>query len=304
MSAERAGVLAIIAACLIWGLGPLYWKLLRHVPAIEVLAHRTFWSLVIFAVYLGLQGRLGELRTALGSRRQIGVIALAALMVSVNWFLYIWSIANEHATEASLGYFLFPLVAVLMGRLVFGERPDRLQWAAIALAGLAVLVLTIGLGVAPWIALTLALTFGLYGLIKKQLSIGPVVSVTAEVLLLLPVSLAILGQIHGTRGGAFGADLQDSLLLIFAGLFTATPLMLFSYAARRVTMATLGVVQYLNPTLQFFCAVVIFGEPFGLWHGIAFPMIWMALALYTVALIRQDRAARRSSTKASLDGET
>lgn len=304
MSAERTGILAIFGACLIWGLGPLYWKLLSHVPAIEVLAHRTFWSLVIFALYLGLQGRLAELRAALGSRRKAGVIALAALMVSVNWFLYIWSIANEHATEASLGYFLFPLVAVLMGRLVFGERPDALQWSAIALAGLAVLVLTVGLGVAPWIALTLAITFGLYGLIKKQLDIGPVVSVTAEVVLLLPVSLVILGQIHATRGGAFGADLQDSLLLIVAGLVTATPLMLFSYAARRVTMSTLGLVQYLNPTLQFFCAVVIFGEPFGLWHGIAFPVIWAALALYSVALVRQDRAARRSSTKLSSEAET
>lgn len=303
MSGVKSGVFALIGACTIWGLSPLFWKMLSHVAPIEVMAHRTFWSLVIFAVFLGLQGRIGELRQAYGTKRQTLTIAIAALMVSANWFLYIWSITNHHATEASLGYYLFPLVAVLLGRLVFGERPDALQWSAIVLAGFGVIVLTLGLGVAPWISLTLALTFGCYGLIKKRLDLGPVVSVTAEVLLLLPFSAMLLAQIHLTRGGAFGQDLQDSLLLVFSGLFTATPLMLFSYAAKRVTMSTLGLVQYLNPTLQFICAVVIFGEPFGQWHAIAFAMIWVALALYSAALIRQDRAARRSSTRISSEAE-
>lgn len=304
MSDNSKAILALVVACTIWGLGPLFWKLLSHVPPIEVLAHRTFWSLVIFAIYLGVQGRLAELRTALCAGRQGLVIAAAALMVSINWFLYIWSITNEHAVEASLGYFLFPLVAVLLGRVVFGETLTRLQWAAIALAGFAVIVLATGLGVAPWIALSLAASFGVYGLIKKQLPLGPVVSVTAEVLLMLPVALAILARIHTTQGGAFGQDTTESLFLIFSGLFTATPLMLLSYAAKRVSMATFGLVQYLNPTLQFFCAVMVFGEPFGLWHAIAFPMIWVALLLYAVALIRQDRAARRSSIKLSSEAET
>ena len=297
-------ILALMAACTIWGLGPLFWKLLSHVPPIEVLAHRTFWSMMIFAVYLGVQGRLSELRAALGAGRQGLVIAAAALMISINWFLYIWSIANNHAVEASLGYFLFPLVAVLLGKVVFGETLSRLQWAAIALAGFAVIVLAAGLGVAPWIALTLAASFGVYGLIKKQLTLGPVVSVTAEVLLMLPVAMVILARIHLTQTGAFGQSVVDSLLLIFSGLFTATPLMLLSYAAKRVSMATFGLVQYLNPTLQFFCAVVIFGEPFGLWHAITFPMIWVALLLYAVALIRQDRASRRSATKLSSVAES
>ncbi|MBR9842918.1 MAG: EamA family transporter RarD [Rhodobacteraceae bacterium] len=294
MSETRAGVLAMVGACVIWGLSPLYYKLLAHIPPIEVLAHRTFWSAVIFTGLLMLQGRLGDLRKALGSGRSFVIVGVAALAISTNWFVFIWSIGAGHATEASLGYFLFPLVAVLIGRLFFGETMVGLQGAAILIAGVAVAVLTAGLGVAPWIALILAVSFGIYGLVKKGLKVGPVVSVTGEVVILAPIALVVFWLRYQSGEAAFGADLRDTALLVFSGALTATPLILFSFAAKRVAMATVGLIQYLNPTLQFLCAVLVFGEPFGFWHAIAFPMIWAALALYSLASWRQEKARVRT----------
>lgn len=279
----------MVAAAVIWGLSPIFYKALTHVPAPEVLAHRTGWSFVFFAGVLVVQGRLGEIRVALGSWRKVGVIALASVMISANWFLFILSIQIGKATEASLGYYIFPLVAVLVGRFGFGERLARAQWLAVALAALAVAVLTVGLGVAPWIALVLASTFGLYSGIKKGLAVGPVVSVTCETLFFLPIGLSILMLQHGAGQGAFGREVWDSALLILSGPMTALPLILFSYAARRTSMATVGLLQYINPTLQFLIAVTLFGEPFTLWHQMAFVLIWGALVIFSVASLRQAR---------------
>lgn len=293
MQSARIGVMAMIGACLIWGLSPLYYRLLSHVPPLEVLAHRALWSLVFFGLVLGVQGRLGELRPMLSNRRHLGLILLASMCISVNWFLFIWATMIGRNTETSLGYFIYPLVAVLIGALGFGERLDRLQKLAVALAGLAVLVLTLGLGVPPWISLALAATFAIYGTVKKQLPLGPVISVTGEVLVFLPLALGYLLWAHGTGAagqGAFGMNWRDSLLLVLAGPITAVPLILFSAAARRVAMSTVGLLQYLNPTLQLTLAAVVFGEALSLWHGLAFPMIWTALALYSVALWRQERS--------------
>lgn len=299
MTEAGKGVLAMVVACTVWGLSGLYYKLLAHVPPLEVLAHRTLWSLVFFAGVLALQGRLSQLRLALGSRRDAGIVMFTALMISVNWFVFILSIQIGRATEASLGYYLFPLVAVGLGRVAFGERLTRLQGLAVALAALAVTILTLGLGVAPWIALILSCSFGLYGLMKKRLGAGPVVSVTAEVLVLSPIALAVLVFMHRDGGGAFGTDLGESLILMFSGILTAIPLMLFSYASKRVRMGTIGLVQYINPTLQFIVAVTIFTEPVSFWHLIAFVLIWGALALYSAASIGVERAARRTRAASS-----
>jgi chloramphenicol-sensitive protein RarD len=299
MTEAGKGVVALIAACTVWGLSGLYYKLLSHVPPIEILAHRTIWSLVFFAMILLVQGRLSALVAALGSARAVAIVVFAALMISTNWFVFILSIQIGQATEASLGYYLFPLVAVGIGRVAFGERLNRMQGLAVGLAAIAVTVLTLGLGAAPWIALVLSVSFGLYGLVKKRLSVGPVVSVTAEVLVLTPVALVVLYLTHRTGGGAFGADLGDTLLLMFAGILTAGPLMLFSYASKRVRMGTVGLVQYINPTLQFIVAVMIFAEPFTTWHLIAFALIWAALALYSAASIALERTARRDRVNAS-----
>lgn len=290
------GVAAIVLAAAIWGLSTLFYKLLSHVSTIEILAHRTLWSLIIFAAVLLLQGRIGTLAQALRQRRSFLPILLAAITISLNWYVFIYAIQLGHTMETSLGYFIFPLLAVVLGALLFSERLGRAQRVAVALAVLAVVILTVGLGVAPWIALMLATSFGLYGVIKKGLGVGPVVSVTAEVLLLSPIAIVVLALIHRDGNGAFGGNLADSALLAFSGLITALPLILLSYAARRVTLATVGLVQYLNPSLQFLVATFIFSEPFTPWHAIAFPMIWVALAIYTIASLRQDRALRRVSS--------
>jgi len=294
MTDIQKGVAAIVAACMIWGLSPLFYKALSDVPPLEVLAHRTVWSLVFFAGVLMVQARLAELWSAISHWRVTRVIVFSAFMISVNWFLFIWSIQVGRATESSLGYYIFPLVAVLIGRVWLGESLARVQWIAVALAGAAVLLLTVGLQIVPWISLVLAVTFGLYGLAKKGLALGPVVSVTAEVLVLTPVAVFWLVSLHSGAGGVFGVDVTISALLIAAGPMTALPLILFSYGARRLAMSTVGIVQYINPTLQFMCAVFIFGEPFGPVHFGAFALIWTALALYSVSALRQDKARRKA----------
>jgi chloramphenicol-sensitive protein RarD len=188
--------------------------------------------------------------------------------------------------------------------LFFGETMVGLQALAIAVAGVAVLVLTTGLGVAPWIALILAASFGLYGLVKKRLMVGPVVSVTGEVVILAPVALVVLWLRYQGGEAAFGRNALDTGMLVFSGALTATPLILFSFAAKRVAMATVGLIQYLNPSLQFLCAVLVFGEPFGFWHALAFPMIWAALALYSLAAWRQEKARTRAVSRASMSSTT
>jgi chloramphenicol-sensitive protein RarD len=302
LSPQTKGVLAGIGACTIWGLSPIFYKLVDHVPAIEVLAHRTVWSLVFFGGVLALQGRLGQVRQAMDTRAKFVTLALASLMIATNWFLFIWAVGAGRTTESSLGYYILPLVAVVIGRVVFGEALKPSQWVAVALATGAVVLLTVGLQAPPWIALTLAISFGFYALIKKRLDVGPVVSVTAEVLLMLPIALIVLLQSEHTGGSAFHAGPLTMGVLLVSGPVTALPLILFSYAARRVRMTSLGLVQYLNPTLQFACAVFVFSEPFTGWHKIAFGLIWIALVIYAASMFAQDRASRRAAAAASGTG--
>jgi chloramphenicol-sensitive protein RarD len=305
MTEPMKGVLAMLTACTVWGLSALYYKMLAHVPPLEVLSHRTLWSLIFFSGVLVVQGRLRQMPELLRGGG-LWPVLLAALMISANWFLFIYSVQAGHTVEASLGYYIFPLVAVLIGMVAFQERLRPLQTVAVLLALLAVIVLTIGLGVTPWIALALAGSFGFYGMIKKRISAGPVVSVSAEVLVLAPIAILCLGVFHsgtgdfaGQEAGWFGRDALTSGLLAFSGPLTAVPLMLFSYASRRVTMATLGLVQYVNPTLQFLCATLFFAEPFTLWHQIAFALIWIALALFSWHSFQADRAMRRGKAQAN-----
>lgn len=312
MSEARKGIMAMVAACCIWGLSSLYYKMLAHVPPLEVLSHRTLWSMLFFALVLAVQGRLGEIGRLFRAPRVLAFVFLAAVTISTNWFFFIFSIQTGHAVQASLGYYIFPLVAVMLGLLFLRERLTPFKWLAVGLAAAAVGVLTWGLGVAPWISLVLAFSFGFYGLLKKGSPAGPVVSVTTEVLLLTPLALVWLWGVHtqgwtglvGRNLGTFGHSLKDSLLLIVAGPLTGTPLILFSYASKRVNLSTVGLVQYINPTLQFLVATLIFREAFTPWHAIAFPLIWAALSVYSWESLRQDRAARRASIIAAGEGTT
>jgi chloramphenicol-sensitive protein RarD len=298
MTPRTTGIIAITGACVIWGLSPLYYKLLAHVPPLELLAHRTLWSLVGFAGLLVLQGRLGRIRAALASRRDALTLTVAALLISANWFLFIFSVQVGRVTETSMGYYMQPLLVVLLGVFVLKERLGGAQWLAIGLAAAGVAQLTWGLGQAPWISLTLATTFALYGLLKKRLAVGAVVSVTTEVLILAPLAVGWLVWVHLQGGGLFGTEAYTTALLLLSGVLTALPLILFSAGAQRVSMVTLGLVQYLNPTMQFVCAAVIFAEPLTGWHVTAFAMIWTALAIYTAVTLTQERARRRMAMTA------
>jgi len=302
------GVLAMVLAASIWGLSPIFYKALAAVRPLEVLSHRTLWSFVLFGLVLAWQRRLGDLSRLLASRRGAGTLLLAGVLISVNWFTFIFAVQIGLTVESSLGYFIFPLVAVALGYLFAGERLDRGQTAAVALTVLAVLILSIGLGTPPWVALVVSTTFGTYGLIKKFLAVGPILSVTGEVLLLMPLALIWLYGVHfagwtgvaARPGGYFGRDPVTTGLLVISGVITAGPLMLFSYATRRLRLSTVGVIQYLNPSLQFMVAVLVFGEAFTGVHAIAFALIWLALALYSLAGLAKSPAKARSSPETSV----
>lgn len=294
----------MVVACLIWGFSPIAFKAMTGIPPLEILAHRALWSLLIFCAVLAAQGQIRALFAVLRRVDHLIPIVIASSLILSGWWIFIWSIQSGRATESALGFYIFPLVAVLLGRVLFGEALRRAQWSAVALVAIAVLLLTYGLGKPPWIALVLAANFAIYGAIKKRLDLGPVLSVTAEVLVLAPVALLLLWQSSHNGTGHFGGWTRETALLIFAGPLTAVPLILFSYAARRLTLTTTGLTSYINPTLQFFCAVVLFAEPFTGWHIQAFALIWTALALYSMSMWRQEKARLSALKVAGASGSS
>lgn len=297
MTRAKYGIIAMVAVCLIWGHSPLYYGALAHVPSDQVLAHRGLWSLLLFLPVVLLRGELAALKSLMADRRQRGPLITSSLAIALNWFLFILATAIDRVTESSLGYYIFPLVSVAVGAVVLGERLSARQWAAVGLALAAVIVLAAGLGALPWISLGLAGTMTLYALMKRFMTAGPLVSVTAEAVWIAPVSLAWI-----IWTGSFDHDPLTWALLIGMGPMTAIPLMLFTYAATRISMATQGFVTYLNPTIQGIFAVWIFSETPTMWHMIAFPLIWVALAVYSVEAFRSE--ARTPSTKAGTSGTT
>lgn len=292
MTTTRKGVGAIVLACVIWGFVPLYYKLLAHVPPIEVLSHRTLWSFLFFAAVLAWGKRLSEVRAALLCKSDLVFLAGSASLIALNWFFFIYAVQTDQTTEASLGYFIMPLVSVGFGVLIFREALSKMSWLAVALAGVAVVVLTYGVGQLPWIALILSTSFSLYAVIKKRLSVAPMVSVTVEVLLLVPVALLVMGSFHMEQQGAFGMDVKTTLLLMLSGPLTALPLILFSYGTQTVALSTAGILQYINPSLQFVCATIIFAEPLSQWHFVSFPLIWCALVLYSLSGFYENRLSK------------
>ena len=289
MTESRKGFWAIFLSASIWGLSGIYYKAFDHVPALEVIAHRTLWSAVFFGLVIIFQRRLKDVLRNFLNPRMIGILLVSAAMISVNWSGFVFAIQKGWALDASFGYYIFPLMAVVLGMVLFGEKLSKLQGIAVIMAAIAVLILGFGLGTTPWIALLLATTFSIYGLLKRRVELGPVASVFLEVLLVAPIALIYLGWVHSQSNGDFGQSLSTSLLLMGAGPMTAIPLILFSYGAQRLDFATVGLMQYANPTLQFLVAVFLFGEVFTKWHGIALPMIWAALALYSISSFRSKR---------------
>jgi chloramphenicol-sensitive protein RarD len=288
--AERHGVLLALACYLFWGFFPLYFKLLAHIPALEVLCHRIVWSLACLLPLALLGHRRAALSDACRDRATLLRLGVTTLLIALNWLLFLHAVASDQVLESSLGYFINPLVSALLGGLFLGERLSRAQYLALLLACAGVAHRTWQLGHLPWIALTLAVTFGLYGLLRKEARADALTGLTIETALLAPLALAYLVVLGVGGHGAFLAGTpRDNLLLPLAGAITALPLVTFTAAARRLRLTTIGFLQYLTPTLHFVCAVVFFQEPFDAQQLASFALIWGGLLLYSLDALRQLR---------------
>jgi len=285
---RRAGLAYGLAAYGAWGVFPIYLKAVRTVPVLEVLCHRVVWALVILLVLTGVRGELRAVADALRHRRALLVLSGSTMFIALNWLVYIYSVTHDRILESSLGYYINPLISVLLGVALLRERLEPLMKAAALLAAAGVVWLAIGLGQLPWISLVLALSFGLYGLLRKIAPVGALIGLTVETLLLAPLAAGYLVW-AGARGratflsGRWGID----VLLLLAGPVTAIPLLCFAAAARRLPLSTIGFLQYISPTLQFLLAVTVYGEPFDRARAGAFACIWVAVALFAFDSVRR-----------------
>lgn len=286
---HRNGFLYGLGAYGLWGVLPIYFKALGDVPAFDIVAHRILWSLPFLALLVTLGGGWRTLRSCAGNARMIGLLTLTALLIGTNWLLYVYAVTSGHILAASFGYYLNPLANVLLGRFVLKEHLSRVQWAAVALAAAGIAVLAAGALGQLWISLVLCVSFASYGLIRKLLPIDAVGGLAVETALLFPLGAGWLAWRWASGAALFGHGHGDAILLVLAGIVSTTPLILFNAAAKRLAYSTLGMIQFLAPTLQFLLAVLVYGERFTIAHAIAFAAIWTALALYVTALLRKPR---------------
>lgn len=299
----RRGFVLALAAYFLWGLLPFFMKAVAHLPLAEVIAHRIVWSLPIAAAVLVWLGRTADFKAALRSPRMLGMAALTAVLITINWSIYVWAIAVDRTVETALGYYINPLVSVSVGAIFLGERLSRLQIVAVGLATVAVVVLTIDSGTLPWVSLALAFSFAAYGFFRKTLPIGPSQGFLLEVLILsIPaigyvLYLAATGQSHFATGAW-----QDTALLLCCGPVTAVPLLMFAFGAKLLRLSTIGIMQYIAPTMVFLIAVLIFHEPFGMTQAVAFGLIWAALAIYSWPMLTALAGASRGSASGTTSG--
>jgi chloramphenicol-sensitive protein RarD len=289
-----------VAAYGLWGGFPLYWPLLEPAGALEILAHRILWSMVTMGLLVVIFRRTSQVRAILADRRTLLLLAAAAVIVTVNWATYIYGVNNERVVETSLGYFINPLVTVLMGVVILGERLRPLQWGALGIASLAVVVLTVDYGRLPYIALVLAFSFGTYGLLKKTANVGALESLAVETTVVAPLAAVYLGWLIASGASSFGSEgAGHALLLASAGIVTAIPLICFGAAATRVPMTTLGLLQYLAPVLQFALGVFVLDEAMPASRWIGFVLVWVALVIFTVEATNHHRRQLRLTVHAS-----
>jgi chloramphenicol-sensitive protein RarD len=286
-SAERRGLWVAIASFVLWGLMPLYWHLLKAVPSLQIVAHRVVWSTLLVVAWLLWKNGRGWLRSALARPRAAWMLALSGALIGFNWSLYIWAVNAGHVVESSLGYFINPLLNVVLGVVFLHERLSRVKWLAVAFAAAGVLWLTVQFGQPPWIAICLALSFALYGLLRKLLAIDAVAGLGVESVYLILPALAVVawGETHGQGGflplnGAVAWGMGADALLIFGGALTALPLIGFAFAVRRVPLSVVGLLQYIAPTLQFLTGVFVFHEAFDQQRLVGFVFIWIGLAIF------------------------
>nr|WP_242523688.1 EamA family transporter RarD [Microbulbifer salipaludis] len=285
-------MLAGLGAYLIWGIAPLYFKLLGDLSAPEILAHRSIWSLLLALVALAALGKLKGLRAVLTSRTTLLALLVSTALISTNWLIFIWAVVNDHLLDASLGYYINPLISVLLGVLVLGERLRPLQWIAVALATLGIGYELWQFGSLPLVALGVALTFGFYGLVRKKTPVDSLTGLTVETLFLLPLAVGFLFWTTSPTSNLLNNSWELNGLLLLAGPITLTPLLLFNIAARRLNLSTLGFLQYLGPTIMFFLAVLLYNEPFDQAKLATFIFVWTALGFYSVDALMQRRKRR------------
>ncbi len=283
-----------LSAYLLWGLFPLYFPLLEPAGGLEIVAHRVLWSLAFIAVLITVVRRWSQVRAVVADRRAVLVLAGAAVLIAANWLVFVYGVNSGHVVETSLGYFINPLVSVLLGVVVFAERLRPLQWAAVGIAAVAVAVLTVDYGRPPWIALTLAATFGLYGLMKKLVRVEAAPGLFVETALMALPAAVFLAVLHAQGQGTFGnAGTGHALLLVASGVATAVPLLLFAAATRRIPLSTVGLLQYVTPSMQLAIGVFVYSEPMPPARLVGFAVVWLALAVFTVDSLRHARAGAR-----------
>jgi chloramphenicol-sensitive protein RarD len=281
-AAIRRGVLCGLTAYLVWGFFPLFFKMLSHVPPLEVVAHRIVWSMLFLAVLVTATGRWGEIGSALRVAKTFSTLCATTVLIAVNWLVFIYAVGHGEVLQSSLGYFINPLVNVFLGYVLLGERLQRWQTVSLVLAMTGVVLPAVRYGQVPWIALVLAVSFGLYGLLRKTVAVDSLVGLSIETFLAGPVALLFLVKLGFAGQGAFLAgSLHDNLILPLTGLVTAVPLLLFTAAARRLRLVTMGFLQYITPSLHFLLAVWVYGERFTATHLFSFLCIWSGLALYS-----------------------
>ncbi|MBY5362531.1 EamA family transporter RarD [Rhizobium leguminosarum] len=279
-----------LTAYLLWGFLPIYMKAVAHISPAEVIAHRIVWSLPLAGIVLIMLGRTQDIRAALSSPRMLAMAALTASLITVNWGTYVWAIGAGHSLDAALGYFINPLFSIFLGAVFLKEKLQPLQIAAIVLAALAVAILALDSGGIPWVALTLAISWGFYALLRKTLPLGPNQGFFLEVLILSgPALLYILYLEFGGQGHLYRTGLADTTLLLGCGVITAVPLMIYANGAKLLKLSTIGIMQYIAPTMIFLIAVFVFHEPFGTARMIAFPLIWAGLFLYSWSMLKGSR---------------
>ena len=288
-SRARAGFFYGLAAYGLWGVMPIYFKWLQGVPSVDIVAHRIVWSLIVLIILVSLARAWDQIRSAIRSRKAMAMLFLTALLIGTNWLLYVYAINSGHILAGSLGYYLNPLANILLGRFILKERLSKAQWTAVAIAAAGIAVLAMGALGTLWISLTLCFSFATYGLLRKIIHVESLAGLTVETALLFPIALGwlLLGGAEGRP--MFGIDRQETTLLMAAGVVSTVPLLCFTAAARRLAYSTVGMLQFIAPTLQFLLAVAVYDEPFTTAHAIAFGCIWTALVLYVSAMVRDRR---------------
>lgn len=291
-----AGPLAGLGAFTIWGTFGIYFKLISFAGPAEILAHRIIWSAVLTLILVFAFGRRKELWKLISSVKTLGFLFLSSLLVAGNWLVYIWAVNSGNALEASLGYYIMPLVMLLLGRVFFAEKLNRIQMISVAICAVGVANLLVFYGHLPWIALSLSSLFAFYGVIRKFVPADPIAGLFVECAMLAPISLGYIFWLDSNGNSAFGTiGMTQDMMLIGLGIFTTVPLVMFAYAARNMKFSALGLMQYLNPTLQFIVAVLIFGETFTTAHMVTYTLVWLGLGVYTWDNLHRARQNRRKS---------